>query len=692
MTSPRPYTSGVNTETAVLDTTAGRILCIADVRGKLSSLNQLASDARAVAIIHTGDFGFFEPSSVERISDRTLRHLVSYSPLIDPDERPALLAPDAAQTALRSSILNNPRFLLSEFPQLLAGELTLSVPVYTVWGACEDVVVLENFRQGTYSIPNLHVIDEATTRRIDVGGVSLRLLGLGGALVPHKLFDNGDGRATIAGGQGTMWATVLQLGELLDTARRVYDASETRLLVTHASPGREGILAQLALAVRADLTVSAGLHFRHASSYNEFSVQEDADGFRAKLLKGKESFDRVWENVKAQVEAVIDDRQRILLENALAIIERVPPPAPTGPNPTGAIPGEEPAWKNCWNWNLCDASYGSLVLDIKDGRISAELKSQGFNYAYRKNNQPQLQAQGTNNLSTTRPPTTTGSPAPNPTATLNKAKPDGQGTKPATPAGTKPATPAGTKPGTPAPASTTGGGTGTAPGTKPGTPVNGTGPKRAGTRGSMDSNKPPTTTASPAVVDSALPENGESPSESKSLDAVKSQDGRSTGAQTPPTGPRRHPWTLYIRPLPIPVAESELREFFGEAAEGITGIKIPTDFKQPNQPQRGFGYVEFTDEEAMRAGLEKHHESIRETKPNVEISNPIEHSGSFRGRGGPGRGGFGSGRGRGGAGGDKWGSGAGRNVMQAVAAAAGSGGSVGGRGAVKQGGQGGKKE
>lgn len=234
---------------------------------------------------------------------RTLRHLISYSPLVDPDDRPALLAPEAT---LRPAVTNAARFPLSEFPQLLSGELTLEVPVYTVWGACEDVVVLENFRQGTYTVPNLHVIDEATTRRIDIGGVSLRLLGLGGALVPHKLFDNGDGRATIAGGQGTMWATVLQLGELLDTARRVYDASETRLLITHASPGREGILSQLALAVRADLTVSAGLHFRHATSYNEFSVQEDMDGFRQKLIKGKEAFDRVWENVKAQVEGVIE--------------------------------------------------------------------------------------------------------------------------------------------------------------------------------------------------------------------------------------------------------------------------------------------------------------------------------------------------------------------------------------------------
>jgi hypothetical protein len=31
----------------------------------------------------------------------------------------------------------------------------------------------------------------------------------------------GEGFASIAGGQGTMWATALQMGELVDTASRV---------------------------------------------------------------------------------------------------------------------------------------------------------------------------------------------------------------------------------------------------------------------------------------------------------------------------------------------------------------------------------------------------------------------------------------------------------------------------------------
>lgn len=319
-------------------------------------------------------FLHLEASSLDRINDRALRHLTMYSPLIPSAQRTHLLSPENPPATIRAAVNVS---LLSEFPLLLNGQIKLQVPVYTTWGACEDVLVLEKFRAGTYSIDNLHVLDEATTRCLDVGGIKLRLLGLGGALVPHKMFDNGDGNATIAGGQGTMWTTALQIGELVDTAQRVFDQTETRLLVTHASPGREGILAQLSLVLKADLTISAGLHFRYSTSYNEFSVQEDFEGFRKKLVTSKEQFDKVWESVKTQVDAVIDDNQRVLLGKALSVVERLPP-APAASNiPGGTATGEEPAWKNCWNWNLCDAAYGSLILDIKDGRVSAELKSQG---------------------------------------------------------------------------------------------------------------------------------------------------------------------------------------------------------------------------------------------------------------------------------------------------------------------------
>ena len=67
-----------------------RVLCVADVRGEviiacsasqsvnltfafvgnLRSLNELAKQANAQHIVHTGDFGFYDESSLERIADK----------------------------------------------------------------------------------------------------------------------------------------------------------------------------------------------------------------------------------------------------------------------------------------------------------------------------------------------------------------------------------------------------------------------------------------------------------------------------------------------------------------------------------------------------------------------------------------------------------------------------------------------
>lgn len=270
----------------------------------------------------------------------------------------------------------------------------LDIPVYTVWGACEDVRVIEKFRSGEYKVNNLHLIDEANSRLLDVGGVKLRLLGLGGAVVMHKLFDNGEGRTTIAGGQGTMWTTLLQMGELVDTANRVYDPTETRVFVTHASPAREGLLNQLSVTLKADFSISAGLHFRYGSSYNEFSVNPTLDHYRGKLAASKASFNDVWETVKSEVEPAVsqNEAQQTLLSNALEIVQKMPTVA-NGGNPFGgAVPNQaqgsggmvdESAFKNMWNFNLADAAFGYLVLEVDAGRIGTEMRAQGFNFAHR---------------------------------------------------------------------------------------------------------------------------------------------------------------------------------------------------------------------------------------------------------------------------------------------------------------------
>ncbi|OAA60501.1 hypothetical protein SPI_05625 [Niveomyces insectorum RCEF 264] len=416
----------------VIQTGPIRVLCIADVRGNLRSLNDLAKQARADYIVHTGDFGFYDDTSLERIAEKTLKHVAQYSPLISEAVRKSIAQPGNG-VPVKSRF--SPRELpLSELPLLLNGELKLDIPVYTVWGACEDVRVLEKFRSREYKVPNLHIIDEAQSMLLEVGGVKLRLLGLGGAVVMHKLFDNGEGRTTIAGGQGTMWTTLLQMGELVDTANRVYDPTETRVFVTHASPAREGILNQLSVTLKADFSISAGLHFRYGSSYNEFSVNPTLDHYRGKLAASKASFNDVWETVKGEVEPAIqqNEAQQNLLKNALSIVEKMPTTA-AGGNPFGGSSAgpptlgqvDESAFKNMWNFNLADAAFGYLVLEIQDGRIGTEMRAQGFNFSHRGMKQQWNYAQQA------QAATTAGSaPSPQPSGTAHPPPPPSQQQQP----------------------------------------------------------------------------------------------------------------------------------------------------------------------------------------------------------------------------------------------------------------------
>ncbi|KAF5364303.1 hypothetical protein D9756_000914 [Leucocoprinus leucothites] len=634
----------------VLDAGHARVLCIADIRGKLSSLNDLARQENAAAIIHTGDFGFFDANSLDRITDRTLRHVTQYSPLIPGAQRTHLLSADSPDI-IRSTVNVS---LLSEFPLLLAGQIKLHVPVFTVWGTCEDVAVLEKFRAGTYNIENLHILDEATTRLIDLGGVKLRLFGLGGALVPHKMFDNGEGKATIAGGGGTMWTTALQIGELVDTAQRAFDTSETRLLVTHASPGREGIISQLALVLKADLTISAGLHFRYATSYNEFSVQPDFEGFRHKLSMGKDGWERVWDSVKNQVDLVVDENQRLLLEKALSVVERIPAPQPsTGPGATAT--GEEPAWKNCWNWNLCDAAYGSLVLDVKDGRVSSELKSQGFNFAYRRSATAPTPSSATSALppqtvNGSQPPTK--QPTPVPPAPEKPLPPHlTNRSNPATPPPTQPAAAAS---GAASPAPSTPKINGGTPSEKDRQGVQGPGgfrkDKRRDSRRDSKSgrNTPdvPKHSGTPSIPEaSSTPAAGTpepAPAAEDQHQQLKSPAEHSTGSgvRSPkPHRPARHPWTIFMKMQTMaPVTDDDVREFFADAKEGITKISVLSHLGRFR-----IAYIEFADEAGMKAGLEKHAEKIKDIVPDVKQA--TEREPPYRGGGG------GRGRGRGGGGG-----------------------------------------
>ncbi|CAK7237753.1 hypothetical protein SBRCBS47491_010116 [Sporothrix bragantina] len=243
------------------------------------------------------------------------------------------------------------------------------------------------------------------------------------------------------------------MGELVDTANRVYDPTETRIFVTHASPAREGILNQLSVTLKADFSISAGLHFRYGSSYNEFSVNPTLDHYRGKLAASKASFNDVWETVKGEVEPAIqqNEAQQNLLKNALSIVEKMPTTA-AGGNPFGGSAGgppalgqvDESAFKNMWNFNLADAAFGYLALEIQDGRIGTEMRAQGFNFSHRGMKQQQSTSQQAQ-----APATSTASPQPSsvlpppsqqpqPSVSISQRQPASQGQQATVPAKSTP--------------------------------------------------------------------------------------------------------------------------------------------------------------------------------------------------------------------------------------------------------------
>jgi len=111
----------------------------------------------------------------------------------------------------------------------------------------------------------------------------------------------------------------------------------------------------------------------------------------------------------------------------------------------------------------------------------------------------------------------------------------------------------------------------------------------------------------------------------------------SSGARTPVNNrPKRNPWTLFINQLPVPVSEDEIKTFFGPAASNIISVKIPINHF--NKQQKAVAFVEFGDKDAMEDAINRHHEALRDAHPKVTIAVDTSEGGSRNTARGAGRG------------------------------------------------------
>lgn len=314
-----------------------KLLLVTDTHGHLTGLNDVAKENSADAIIHAGDFGFYDDTSVDRLSDRELKLRIVHSDLQRSEKKELLSRSREDQREALGDHLP-----LSDLPLFLAGERRFETPVYAVWGNHEDVEVVKRFRSGAYKVEGLHILyDEAT---FHFGG--LHIFGLGGNfVVGRKLFQE-----SVAGGGGKVWSVLAQYLRLLETVRANAQEGEKRILVSHVSPGKEAFITLMGVHSGCDLIVSGHMGPPFSMIWNDFAIRspEEATG---RVQQRLSEVAEVYESLEARDR---DQHKEALSRLADLPCERIP----CGRGQSA------PAWYlNMFNVNLPDASGGCALLE-----------------------------------------------------------------------------------------------------------------------------------------------------------------------------------------------------------------------------------------------------------------------------------------------------------------------------------------
>lgn len=220
-----------------------KILLISDTHGRhIDRISAYARDWEADVCIHAGDFGFYDATSIEAMSQRELNLLVKHSSLPN-DEKASLLKGNAQNW--KEAIIQ--KRLLGVFPDYLDGKMRFGWLVYATWGNHDDAEII--LRMIKSPISNLRILHENTFYELS----DFILLGIGGNCTPEKAFTM---RCSGLPGARCRPASVLsQYIDLLKTAKNI-PVGRKKVLVTHVSPLVEPFIELVAWQVGADLTVS----------------------------------------------------------------------------------------------------------------------------------------------------------------------------------------------------------------------------------------------------------------------------------------------------------------------------------------------------------------------------------------------------------------------------------------------------
>lgn len=304
-----------------------RLLLISDTHGHLDVIDQLARETAADAVLHGGDFGFYDEGSPDRLESRELFLRVVHSSLPpDAKQRAKKLKGDALRAFIRSELP------LSDLAAWLHEGRGFATPVFAVWGNHEDGTVVSDLLSGRRRVPNLSLLGQAEL-------APFRFFGLGGNLLPEMLAED----AAMEAGRGKIRTNASEISALLESVPP-RSQGEIRVFVTHVSPGKVPLVGLLAARLDADLTISGHMGSPWGCVWDDFAVRERPEA------------DSRLEAAAAALPA------RLRAQLGL---------------PAG---GEsQPRWyRGGFHINLPDAPDGHAVLELKNGRLRLETVSTGL--------------------------------------------------------------------------------------------------------------------------------------------------------------------------------------------------------------------------------------------------------------------------------------------------------------------------
>ncbi|TPX47192.1 hypothetical protein SeMB42_g01446 [Synchytrium endobioticum] len=352
--------SGNTSSPVLLPIGSACVLFIANCRGKWSEINKLVDRTGATVVVHCGHFGFFDSSSLQGIHDRHLRQIQwIYPHSTETDRLPVNRNSDISDIRDLSA---SKAFTLSEMNDFVSGKSRFSVPVYVVYGPYEDIEIVDKLSSGQVTIPNLHVLHEGSPTRLS-SQPPILLMGLGGGLVKNAMYDHADGKLCHAGSGGSMWTTVLQIGQLVTDAAASAHGDEVKVFVSSVD-ANEALISQIAMTVEADYCVCPSFSSPIATIYNIGQGQTRRQLYE-KCAEFDLSYQRIFsKHLRDQIEVKASDYQRVLLKAGENVIKR--------------LPASERDYSGYWNILLADAGNGFVMVDVQDHRLSLRLQNYGI--------------------------------------------------------------------------------------------------------------------------------------------------------------------------------------------------------------------------------------------------------------------------------------------------------------------------